>query len=138
MLTGSVAMFSDAAESVVNVAAANIALISLAVAVRPPDAGHPYGHGKAEYLSSATEGALIFLAGSWTLVTAIQRLIRPLPLRNLDVGLAVLAGATAANYLTARFLLRVSKDANSIALEDRKSTRLNSSHIQKSRMPSSA
>ncbi|HET6780944.1 MAG TPA: cation diffusion facilitator family transporter [bacterium] len=117
LLTGSVAILSDAAESVVNVVAANIALISLVVAVRPPDRGHPYGHGKAEYLSSATEGWLILLAGGWTFFTAAQRFVRPLPLRNLETGLLVLAVATLANYLTARFLLRVSREAQSIALE---------------------
>lgn len=117
LLTGSVAILSDAAESVVNVVAANIALISLVVAVRPPDRGHPYGHGKAEYLSSATEGWLILLAGAWIFFTAAQRFVRPLPLRNLETGLLVLAVATLANYLTARFLLRVSREAQSIALE---------------------
>ena len=117
LLTGSVAILSDAAESVVNVVAANIALISLVVAVRPPDRGHPYGHGKAEYLSSATEGWLILLAGAWIFFTAAQRFVRPQPLHNLDVGLLVLAVATLANYLTARFLFRVSREAHSIALE---------------------
>ncbi len=117
LLTGSVGILSDAAESVVNVIAANVALISLVVAVQPPDAGHPYGHGKAEYLSGVTEGSLIVLAGVWVLVAAGQRLLHPVPLRNLDAGLIVLAVATVANYLTARFLLRVSADADSIALE---------------------
>lgn len=117
LITGSVSVLSDAAESVVNVAAANIALISLVVAVAPPDAGHPYGHGKAEYISSAMEGVLILLAGVWILITAIQRLISPQALRDLDAGMVVLAVATAANYLTARFLLRVSREADSIALE---------------------
>ena len=116
-LTGSVAVLSDAAESVVNVVAANIALISLIVAVQPPDPGHPYGHGKAEYISSATEGGLIVAAGGWIFVAAVQRLLRPLPLRNLDAGLVVLALATLANYLTARFLLRVSAQADSVALQ---------------------
>ena len=117
VVTGSVAIFSDAAESVVNVVAANVALISLVVAVRPPDKGHQYGHGKAEYISSATEGGLIVLAGVWVLITAILRFIRPIPLQNLDWGLLVLVVATAANLLTARFLLRVSRDADSMALE---------------------
>ncbi len=116
-LTGSVALFSDAAESAVNVIAANVVLISLVVAVRPPDAGHPYGHGKAEYISSATEAGLIVLVSGWIIVTAAQRLLHPEPLRYLDWGLGILAVATVANYLTARFLLRVSRDAHSIALE---------------------
>ncbi len=117
VVTGSVAVLSDAAESVVNVVAANVALISLVVAVQPPDEGHQYGHGKAEYISSATEGGLIVLAGGWVLIAAVLRFVRPVPLRSLDWGLAVLVLATAANLLTARFLLRVSREANSIALE---------------------
>jgi len=116
-LTGSVGILSDAAESVVNVVAANVALVSLVVATRPPDEGHQYGHGKAEYVSGATEGAMILLAGGGILAAAASRLLRPLPLRHLDWGLAVLAVATAANYLVARFLLRVSRDADSAALE---------------------
>jgi cation diffusion facilitator family transporter len=116
-ITGSVAILSDAAESVVNVVAANVALISLMVAVRPPDATHQYGHGKAEYLSSATEGVLICLAGIWILITAVQRVLNPVPLRSLQIGSVVLAVATVANYFTARFLVRISRDANSMALE---------------------
>jgi cation diffusion facilitator family transporter len=117
LLTGSVGILSDAAESVVNVVAANVALISLVVAARPPDAGHQYGHEKAEYVSGATEGAMIVVAGAWILATAVLRLFHPQPLRHLDWGAAVLAGATAANYLTARFLLRVSREVGSVALE---------------------
>ena len=117
LITGSVAILSDTVESVVNVVAANVALTSLLVAVQPPDATHQYGHGKAEYISSATEGALIFIAGAWILTTAVQRLLNPVPLRSLDAGLIVLAAATVANYLTARLLMRVSRDADSIALE---------------------
>lgn len=117
LTTGSVAILSDAAESVVNVVAANVALISLIVAAQPPDEGHQYGHGKAEYISSATEGGLIVLAGVWVLITAILRFIRPVPLQHLDWGIGVLLVATAANFLTARFLLRVSREADSIALE---------------------
>ncbi len=116
-LTGSVALLSDAAESAVNVIAANIVLFSLVIAVRPPDAGHPYGHGKAEHISSVTEAGLIVLASAWIIVTAVQRLVHPQPLRYLDWGLAILAVAAFANYLTGRFLLRVSREAHSIALE---------------------
>jgi len=117
VMTGSVSILSDAAESVVNVIASNVALISLVVAVRPPDEGHPYGHEKAEYISGFTEGGLVILAGLYVVYAAVQRLMSPVPLRNLDIGLVVLAAATAANYLTARFLLRVSREAESMALE---------------------
>src|SRR5574340_451480 len=117
MITGSVAVLSDAAESVVNVVAANVALVSLVVVVRPPDATHQYGHGKAEFVSSATEGALIFVGGAWVLVAAAQRLVHPEPLRLLNAGIAVLAVATVANSLTAGYLMRVSHQVLSAALE---------------------
>jgi len=117
LLTGSVAFLSDAAESVVNVVGANIAFLALLVGTRPPDAGHPYGHGKAEYISGATEGALVALAGTAVVVTAVRRLLQPVPLRDLDWGLALVAVATAGNFLTARYLLRVSRERASLALE---------------------
>lgn len=117
VVTGSVAVLSDAAESVVNVVAANVALISLIVAVRPPDAAHQYGHGKAEFVSSATEGALIFAGGVWILIAAVQRLLHPLPLQMLETGIGVLAVATVGNSLTAWYLMRVSHQVLSTALE---------------------
>lgn len=117
LLTGSVAFLSDAAESVVNVVAANVALLAVVVGAKPADAGHPYGHGKAEYISGATEGALVTLAGVWVVVTAVRRLLHPVPLQALDWGLALVAAATLANYLTARYLLGVSRRVHSLALE---------------------
>ncbi len=117
LLTGSAAILSDAAESVVNVFAANIALFSLVVASRPPDEGHQYGHGKAEYLSSASEGVMILLAGALVMVNAARRLLRPAPLAYLPVGVALVAVAALVNYLVARWLLRVSRERDSAALE---------------------
>ena len=117
LLTGSVALRSDAAESVVNVLAANIALISLVVASRPPDEGHQYGHAKAEYVSSATEGAMIGVAGGVIIVTAVNRLLNPQPLTQLPLGLAMLTVAAAANLAVSIFLLRISRQGNSVALE---------------------
>lgn len=117
LVTGSVALLSDAAESVVNVIAANIALISLLVAVRPPDERHQYGHAKAEYVSSATEAAMVGVAGLLIVATAVNRLIRPHPLERLPLGLALLAVAGLANLAVAGVLLRVSRAQQSIALE---------------------
>ncbi|MDR7481941.1 MAG: cation diffusion facilitator family transporter [Armatimonadota bacterium] len=117
LITGSVALLSDAAESVVNVVAANVALASIVVAVRPPDQTHPYGHAKAEYVSSATEGALIGVAGGWVVITAVRRLLRPQPLQQLPVGFGLLGLATVANLAVALFLLRISRVSRSIALE---------------------
>ncbi|MDR7420433.1 MAG: cation diffusion facilitator family transporter [Armatimonadota bacterium] len=116
-LTGSIALLSDAAESVVNVVAANIALISLLVSVRPPDADHQYGHAKAEYVSSATEATMIGIAGLVLIGTAVNRLIHPQPLERLPLGLGLLAASAAANLAVAMVLLRVSRAERSIALE---------------------
>lgn len=117
LVTGSVALLSDAAESVVNVIAANIALISLVVAVWPPDDRHQYGHAKAEYVSGATEAAMIGVAGLVIVAAAAHRLIRPQPLERLPLGLALLAVAGLANLAVAGVLLRVSRAQRSIALE---------------------
>lgn len=117
LATGSVALLSDAAESVVNVVAANVALISLLVSVQPPDDRHQYGHAKAEYVSSATEAAMIGIAGLVIVGTALNRLIHPQSLERLPLGLTLLAAAGAANLLVAMLLLRVSRAEHSIALE---------------------
>lgn len=82
-VTGSVAILSDAAESVVNVVAANVALVGLLVASRPADDTHPYGHGKAEYLSGATEGAMMLIAAGVVSVQAVRRLLQPVPLQQV-------------------------------------------------------
>jgi len=117
LLTDSAAILSDAAESVVNVLAANIAFFSLVVASRPPDEGHRYGHGKAEYVSSASEGAMIVLAGAVVIGNAVRRLARPVPLAYLPAGVGLVALATAVNYLVARWLLQISRQQDSAALE---------------------
>ncbi|MGH2403920.1 MAG: cation diffusion facilitator family transporter [bacterium] len=117
LITGSVAFLSDAAESVVNVVAGNIALVSLIVAVQPPDSSHQYGHAKAEYVSSATEGALIAGAGLWIVFTAVSRLLNPKPLNHIPLGLALVAVAAAVNLAVAIYLLRISRARRSIALE---------------------
>ncbi len=116
-LTGSVALLSDAAESVVNVVAANVALLSLVIASRPPDNDHPYGHTKAEYVSSSVEAALIIVAAALILLTAVGRLLEPVPLRNLDLGLGLLVGAALGNYGVAQYLFRVGRARDSMALE---------------------
>lgn len=117
LFTGSAAILSDAAESVLNVLTANLALISLMIAARPPDAGHRYGHGKAEYVSSATEGALILITGVLAMGNAIRHFVRPVALAALPFGLGLVAVAAAANYLVARFLLRISREHDAVVLE---------------------
>ena len=116
-LTGSVGLLSDALESLVNLAAAIVALTMLQVAARPPDAEHAYGYSKAEYFASGLEGALIVLAAAAIIWTALPRLLAPVPLQELGVGLLLSLGATVLNLLAGLLLIRVGKRHNSIALE---------------------
>lgn len=117
LLTNSVGFLSDAVESVVNLVAGVMALAMLTVAARPADDDHAYGHSKAEYFSSATEGILILVAAGGIIVTAIQRLFNPQPLEQLGIGLIVSAAASAVNFAAARVLLAAGKQKNSITLE---------------------
>jgi cation diffusion facilitator family transporter len=117
LLTGSVGLFSDAAESVVNLVAAVAAFWALTLAARPPDEEHAFGHNKAEYFSSGLESALILIAAGWIAATAIPRLFEPQPLENVGIGLAVTLVASAVNGGVALVLLRAGRRARSITLE---------------------
>jgi cation diffusion facilitator family transporter len=116
-LTGSVGLLSDAVESLVNLVAAALALGMLTWAARPPDEDHLYGHSKAEYLASVVEGTLILLAAIAIIVAAVPRLIRPQPLEQAALGLAICALASAVNFGVARVLLSAGKEHRSITLE---------------------
>ena len=115
-VTGSVGLLSDAAESLVNLVAAVVALVALTVAIRPADQNHHYGHSKAEYFSAATEGLMIFAAAGVILVSSVQRFLAPQPLENVGVGLAVSVVASVVNGAVALVLLRVGARHRSITL----------------------
>lgn len=116
-MTGSVGLLSDALESVVNLAAAIVALIALTVAAREPDEEHAYGHGKAEYFSSGLEGGLIFLAALGIFYTAIPRFINPQPLEEVGIGLVLAAIASIINGLVGWRLMKAAREYRSITLE---------------------
>lgn len=116
-LTGSVGLLSDALESLVNLAGAVMALAMLTLAARPADENHAYGHGKAEYFSSAFEGFLILVAAVSIGVAAVERLHNPRPLEAVGPGLAISLVAGLVNFATARVLLRVGRRYRSITLE---------------------
>ena len=117
LLTGSVGLFSDAAESVVNLVAAVTALWALTLAARPPDEEHAFGHNKAEYFSSGLESALIIIAAGWIAATAVPRLLEPQPLQNIGIGLGVTLVAAAVNGGAALAILRAGRRLRSITLE---------------------
>ena len=115
-LTGSVALLSDALESIINVVASGAALLALWVAARPADANHPYGHTKAEYLSAVAEGVLIVLAAVGILRLAVPDLFAPRPVEAAWLGLGVNVLASLINGLWAAVLLRAGRRTRSPAL----------------------
>ncbi|MEA4904397.1 MAG: cation diffusion facilitator family transporter [Petrimonas sp.] len=115
--TGSMGFFSDALESLVNLFAAIIALILLNISEKPADEGHEYGHGKAEYFSSAIEGALILIAAFSIIYTSIPRIINPQPLENLGIGTLFSVGASLVNLFVGLVLIQNGKKERSIVLE---------------------
>ncbi len=115
-LTGSTVLMADAAESVVNVIAASLVTFSVIVSARPPDADHPYGHGKAQTLSAMIEGGLIGLAALGIVFEAVRRLAVGPELERLTEGIAVSAAAGLANLLLGLYLLGVARRAHSEAL----------------------
>ncbi len=116
-ITQSAGILSDALESTVNLAAALVALWALRLAAKPADAEHEFGHGKAEYLSSAVEGALIFVAAGGIIFSAVLKLMHPQPLQSLGLGLVLATGASVLNLITGTVLLRAGKAHRSIVLE---------------------
>lgn len=115
-LTGSVGLFSDAAESLVNLIAAIVALWALTLAARPPDEEHAYGHSKAEYFSSGLESALILVAAIVIAIAALGRIFDPQPLENIGLGAGISFVATAINGGVALVLMRASTGLRSITL----------------------
>ncbi len=117
LITGSMGLLSDAMESIVNLFGGVMALAMLTIAQRPPDEDHAYGHNKAEYFSSGMEGALILIAAISIGIAAVRRLIHPLPLRQLGVGLLVNLAASGINLGVALIMIRTGKERESITLE---------------------
>jgi cation diffusion facilitator family transporter len=115
--TGSVGLLSDALESLINLAAAIVALLTLRIAAQPADEEHAFGHDKAEYFSSGIEGTLIFIAALSIAYTAIRRMFAPQPLEQLGIGLIVSGIATVVNLLVALVLLKAGKKHHSLVLE---------------------
>lgn len=116
-VTGSIGFFSDALESIVNLLAASFGLVMLHVSEKPADEGHEFGHSKAEYFSSAIEGALILLAAFSIIWSAIPRLINPIVLENINIGLLFSVGASLVNLTVGQILIRNGKKNKSLLVE---------------------
>lgn len=115
-MTGSVGLLSDAAESVVNLVAAVMALVVLRISIRPADDDHQFGHSKAEYFSAVVEGMMIFVAAAAIIFSAIERLMSPTMPEQLSVGLALSVGASLLNGAVAWLLYRKGRAEKSTTL----------------------
>lgn len=116
-LTRSVSILTDALESTVNVISGFIGLYSLYIAAKPRDADHPYGHGKAEFISAAVEGTLIIIAGFIIIYESINHFLHPQPLRKLDWGMLLVGLAGLINYIMGYIAISRGKKNKSLALE---------------------
>ncbi len=116
-MTGSSAVLSDAAESIINVFAAAFAYFAIRVSAMPADENHPYGHGKVEFFSAGFEGALIVGAALVIMAAAIPALITPPEITKLGWGMAITGGAALVNAVLGLHLIRVGKESKSLAIE---------------------
>ncbi len=115
-LTHSVAVLTDALESIVNVVAGFIGLYSLYVAAKPKDLNHPYGHGKAEFISAAVEGTLVLSAGAIIIYSAIKNLLVPQVIKAIDTGIYLVAFTAIVNWALGYVAYRQGKKTASLAL----------------------
>ena len=116
-ITHSVTVLTDALESTVNVIAGAIGLYSIILANKPRDIDHPYGHGKAEFVSSAVEGALIFIAGLIIIYQSVLQLLTPKELHKIDVGIYITAATGLINYLFGTYAVRQGRKQRSLIVE---------------------
>jgi cation diffusion facilitator family transporter len=115
-ITNSVSVLTDALESIVNVAAAFIGLYSLYVSAKPRDADHPYGHGKAEFISAAIEGTLVLSAGAIIIYSAVKSLLVPRVLHQVDTGIYLVGATALINWGVGLVTFRQGRRNNSLAL----------------------
>ena len=116
-ISGSVALLSDALESIINIAASCLMLFSVYVSGRPADDEHHYGHQKIEYITSLAEGGLIITAAIFIIHTALERISKPVPITSVESAVGINLFATALNGGLSWYLIRRSKETGSIALE---------------------
>lgn len=117
LVVGSVSVVSEAIHSALDLVAAGLAFVSVRKSGKPADQDHPYGHGKVENVSGLIEALLILVAAGWVIYEAVRRLLRPEPLVDLWLAVAVMAVSALVNFVVSQRLLRVAQATESIALE---------------------
>jgi cation diffusion facilitator family transporter len=117
LISGSMALLSDAMESIVNIVASIMLFAAITIAARPADENHRYGHDKAENISALVEGILILIAAILIIEASLGRIFNPVPLENVDVALLISLCATSINGVMGLIMLRAARKSRSIALE---------------------
>ncbi|AGF26633.1 MULTISPECIES: cation diffusion facilitator family transporter [Bacillus amyloliquefaciens group] len=117
IITGSVAILSEAIHSFLDLIAAFIAFISVRISKKPADTGHPYGHGKVENLSGTIETMLIFAAGIWMIYECVQKLVNPAPVHLPVLGIVVMLAGALINLIVSKFVKREAEKVNSVAMK---------------------
>jgi cation diffusion facilitator family transporter len=116
-LTGSIAVLTDALESIVNLISGFVGLYSLKFSAKPRDSNHPYGHGKVEFISAGIEGTLITIAGFYIIYEAALSFLYPDPLERLDIGILLIGISGAFNYIFGWWAYNTGKKNDSLALQ---------------------
>jgi len=117
IFTGSVSLIAEAIHSLMDLAAAVVAFFSVRISDSPPDAKHPFGHGKAENISGIIEGLLIFIAAGLIINEAVHKIIQGVHLEMIEIGIAIMAVSIVTNFFISRYLMKVSRATDSLALE---------------------
>ncbi|AQS54723.1 cation diffusion facilitator family transporter [Novibacillus thermophilus] len=117
LLTGSVAILSEAIHSGLDLMASVIAYVSVRTSHQPPDRTHPYGHGKIENVSGTIETLLIFVAGIWIIVESAEKILHPEPIRMPFLGISVMLIGALVNWLVGRKIRRVGEETKSVAMK---------------------
>lgn len=116
-ISDSMALLSDALESIVNIVASGLMFFSVYISDKPADITHNYGHQKIENITSMIEGLFILMAAFFIIETAVGRLFSPVTLQKLDLAIGISLFATALNAGLSWFLARTAKESGSLALE---------------------
>ncbi|MGE6631173.1 cation diffusion facilitator family transporter [Bacillus sp. NPDC077027] len=117
ILTGSVAVLSEAIHSFLDLMAAFIAFISVRISRKPADSKHPYGHGKVENISGTIETILIFVAGIWIIYECVHKLLHPEPVHLPVLGIAVMLVGAITNFFVSRIVSKEAKKVHSVAMK---------------------
>ncbi len=116
LISGSIAVLSDAVDSGTDLTAATAALLSVRIAAQPADARHPYGHGKVESMSASVAATIVGLGGGLVVIQAVRRLLGDSPDINVGVGLIAMVISAVANLLLGYFMRREARRSGSMAL----------------------